>query len=200
MTLQYGGRPVAWLGLGTPADDVAAGITALQNAITASAATPGAAVAALQTAGNTAVTSLGPAIDKLSGGDPNVMNLTQQAWQQNGALAVIDSSSAATQSVADSAKAIASQMVQYYQQAAKAAAKSAAAAPAQSPAQQTNARQPKAASPADVPKAPDTPAASSSFTDWVKAHQTPLAVGGAVVAGGAILAAVLSASAPKRAA
>lgn len=122
--LRFAGRPVAWLGLGAP-DAVGSGIAALQTALAqlgGAGMSPSGSISGLQAAGLAAVQSLGPVIDALSGGNSDVMKLTQAAWQQNGKLAAIVSSDAAPQSAVDSAKAIATQMLQYYQQAAKLAA------------------------------------------------------------------------------
>jgi hypothetical protein len=109
--IQRGGRPVQGFGVGATTD-VGAGIAVLQSAL----AQPGVTVAGLQTAGNAAVGSVGPAIDALSGSNPDVMKMTQLAWQQNGKLAGVKGSDV------DTAKGIVSQIITLYQQAAKLAA------------------------------------------------------------------------------
>src|SRR5271166_4093831 len=96
-SIQRDGRPVRWFGVGAP-PDAGAGIATLQ----AAAAQPGVTVAQLQAAGNAAVGAVGPALDTLSGSNPDVMKLTQQAWQLNGKLA--------TQADVDTAKALVGQM------------------------------------------------------------------------------------------
>lgn len=132
-SIRRGGRPVSGFGVG--ADAVGSGIAALQAAIAqyggASAADPVGAVAGLQTAGNAAVGAVGPAIDALSGSNPDVMKVTQSAWQQNGKLAAVNNSASATQADVNAAKAIAQQMLTSYQQAQR-LAQPAAKAPATS--------------------------------------------------------------------
>ena len=49
----------------------------------------GGAIQALQSAGSEAVSQLGPAIDALSGGSPDVMQITHWAWNKNSVLASI---------------------------------------------------------------------------------------------------------------
>jgi hypothetical protein len=125
MNLQFGGRPVPWFGLGAP-DAIGPGIAALQAAVAQyggpGITNPSGAVAGLQAAGNAAVGAVGPAIDAMSGGSPDIMKMTQWAWQQNGKLAAVNSSGSATQADVDAAKAIIGQMITFYQQASKLAA------------------------------------------------------------------------------
>jgi hypothetical protein len=75
------------------------GISALNNAVAQATGggpitNPAGAVANLQAAGNVAVTSVGPAIDALSGSNPGVMNLTHMAWVENAKLAGYNNGSA----------------------------------------------------------------------------------------------------------
>lgn len=125
MNLQFGGRTVPGFGLGAP-DVVGPGIAALQAAVAQyggpGITNPSGAVAGLQAAGNAAVGVVGPAIDAMSGGSPDIMKMTQWAWQQNGKLATVNSSGAATQADVDAAKAIVGQMITFYQQASRLAA------------------------------------------------------------------------------
>jgi hypothetical protein len=176
--LRFGGRPVSWFGVGAP-DAVAPGIASLQAAVaqSSSSANPAGAVAALQAAGNAAVSAVGPAIDALSGGNPDVMKVTQQAWQQNGALASLNGG---TQSDLDAATKIAQQMIAYYQQAAKLAASK---APPTKSGSAANSKSP--ASSSGLPAT--TPDASSSGLDpmtWVAigCGAAALVVGGIIVA------------------
>lgn len=106
--IQRGGRPVHGFALGAGSGDtIDSGIATLQAAV----AQPGVTVASLQAAGNAAVGAVGPAIDTLSGSNPDVMKLTQQVWQLNGKLAGVND--------VDTAKALTSQMITIYQQAQK---------------------------------------------------------------------------------
>jgi len=75
------------------------GISALNNAVAQTTGggpvtNPAGAVANLQAAGNVAVTSVGPAIDAMSGSNPGVMNLTHMAWVENAKLAGYNNGSA----------------------------------------------------------------------------------------------------------
>ena len=72
------------------------------------------AIQAMQTAGNAAVGSIGPAIDALAAGDSKVMTITQRVWTRNGALAGVTSGDSATQDDLNSAKAILGDMTSQY--------------------------------------------------------------------------------------
>lgn len=168
--LRYNGRPVAGFGVGAP-DVVGPGIAALEAAVAqyggAGITNPGGAVAGLQAAGSAAVGAVGPAIDALSGGNPDVMKMTQWAWQQNGKLAAVDSSGAATQSDVDAAKAIAAQMLTYYQQASRLAASQPKAAPAAHSPRPSPAPAPAATTAAPVaPPSPPRPPRPAGTTRW----------------------------------
>ena len=98
-------------------DDVSDGLGALTATYQAIAGLtnvtdPAGAIQSLQAAANAAVGSLGPAIDQLSGSNPAVMKLTQQAWQKNGQLAVMTTDLGA-------AKSLVQQMISLYSQAVK---------------------------------------------------------------------------------
>jgi hypothetical protein len=186
--LRLNGRPVAWLGVGAP-DAVGPGIAALQSAIAqyggAGRANPGDAVAGLQAAGQAAVKTLGPDIDAMSGNSPNVMNSTQLAWQQNSALAALNSGPTGTQSDVDAAKAIVNQMITYYQQAASLAA---SPTPGVAPA-----LPPKTSGSSSKSATSPTPSVdpSDGFFGWLASNRAPLlAAGGAAVVGGVALVAI----------
>jgi hypothetical protein len=106
--------------------DVASGIIALQQAVAQYGGpgidNPSGAVQGLQAAGNIAVSTVGPAIDTLSGGAPDVMKVTQFAWQANAKLAGVRSGPDATQDDVKAAKAIVLDMISQYQQAQRLAA------------------------------------------------------------------------------
>jgi hypothetical protein len=74
----------------------------------------GGAIQAMQTAGNAAVGSIGPAIDALAAGNSQVMTITQRVWTRNGALAGVTSGDSATQDDLSSAKSILGDMVSQY--------------------------------------------------------------------------------------
>src|ERR1700676_2678598 len=78
---------------------------------------PGGAVANLQAAGNVAVTSVGPAIDQLSGSDPKTMAVTHMAWVENGKLAAVNNGASATAADVASAAASVTQIATLYGQA-----------------------------------------------------------------------------------
>jgi hypothetical protein len=184
MNLQYGGRPVSWFGVSAPADVVSAGIATLRAAVAryggAGINNFGGAVAGLQAAGNAAVSAVGPAIDALSGGDPQVMRATQLAWQQNARLASVNSSNAAVRADVDAAKAVVDQMVTLYEQAARLAA---SLAP----------KSARSAVPAALPPAVPDASPGGGLLDWLAENKTAVLAGGAVVlVGGAVLAAVAS--------
>ena len=171
--LQFNGRQVSWFGVGAP-DAIGPGIAALQASLT-QYGVPGvnrfgdAAVAGLQAAGNVAVGAVGPAIDALSGNSPDVMKLTQQAWQANGKLATVNRSDTAGQADVDAAKAIVTQMIAAYQQATRLAA---SLAPKIGP---------RSGSALTAP--PASPGASEDSPWW---FVPALIVGGAVVIAGGI--------------
>jgi len=172
MNLQYGGRPVAGFGVGAP-DVVGSGLAALQATVAQYShriTNPSKAVADLQAAGLAAVSTVGPAIDALAGGNPEVMKLTQLAWRQNGQLAAVNSSGATGADV-DAAKEIVNQMIAAYQSARLAVGSAPRSAPAS-------------------PSVPDAPPDGGGFLDWIAAHQTALIVGGVVVAVGSVALAV----------
>jgi hypothetical protein len=184
MNLRYGGRPVSWFGVGAP-DAIGPGIAALQATVAQYShriTNPGRAVADLQAAGNAAVSAVGPAIDALSGGNPDVMKLTQLAWRQNARLAAA-SSSGATGSDVDAVKEIVNQMIASYQEAARLAASSAprtAAGPA------TASRPGGSMTPPRAPPAAPTPPPDdgSDTATWIAVGVGVfvLVVGGVVVA------------------
>lgn len=190
--LQFNGRPVSWFGVGAP-DVVGPGIAALvavaQQYASPRITNPQKAVADLQAAGSEAVRVVGPAIDALSGGHPDVMRLTQLAWQKNGQLAGVNSSGA-TGSDVETAKGIVGEMITSYQQAAKLAASIAPKASAGSA--QT---QKPGGSSAMTPPVPDAPP-SGGFLDWLSANKIAVIVSGAaVVVGGGL---VVAATVPRR--
>jgi hypothetical protein len=94
------------------------GISVLNNAVRdnsgSTIANPGGAVANLQAAGNVAVTSVGPAIDQLSGSDPKTMAVTQMAWVENGKLAGVNNGASATAADVASAAASVTQIATLY--------------------------------------------------------------------------------------
>ena len=137
MNLRYNGQPVSWFGmgesdpssgcgqclLGVGAPDAGAGIATLRNALTRfsgeggfSPPPPTVAVSGLKAAGTAAVNAVGPVIDALSGGNPDVMKLTHSAWDQNRQLASVGPEDV------DTAKKIVSQMIFSYMQASNLAA------------------------------------------------------------------------------
>jgi hypothetical protein len=196
--LRLNGRPVTWLGVGAP-DAVGSGIATLQNAVAqyggAGRANPGDAVAGLKAAGQAAVKTLGPAIDALSGNSPNVMNSTQLAWQQNSALASLNSGPTGTQSDVDAAKAIVNQMISYYQQAATlATAVTPGVAPKPLATAVTPGVAPKQLGPSSSPKGSATPGMSPPDTSPPSSGidtTTWIAIGcgvAAIVVGGIIVA------------
>jgi hypothetical protein len=99
-------------------DLISDGIAGLQGAATqyggSNINNPGGAIAALQSAGAAAVKVVGPAIDALSGGDPQVAQVTQGVWQKNGFLAGINAGDSATQSDLTSAVSIVQWMASQY--------------------------------------------------------------------------------------
>jgi len=193
MNLQYGGQPVAGFGVGAP-DVVGSGLAALQATVAQYShriTNPSKAVADLQAAGLAAVSTVGPAIEALAGGNPDVMKLTQLAWRQNGQLAAVNSSGATGADV-DVAKEIVNQMIAAYHQSARLAVGS---APRSAPA---SASAPgRSLVPSASPSVPDAPPDGGGFLDWVAAHQTALVVGGVVAAVGSVALAV-AASVPRR--
>lgn len=112
---------------GDPISDSLASMQAVLNQFTGSITNPTGVVQAYQAAGNTAVGQIGPAIDALSGSNPNVMKMTQWAWSKNGQLAGY------TDDVV-SARAALQQMLTWYQQAYRLAQSQRTAAPASAPA------------------------------------------------------------------
>jgi len=196
--LQFNGRPVRWFGVGDP-DDIGPGITNLQATIkqySGRITNPSKAVADLQAAGNMAVSTVGPAIDALSGGNPDVMKRTQAAWTENKRLATVNSSGA-TGSDVDAAKTSAQEMIDNYQQAQNLAT-SLASKTGTAPATPSRSSAPAPR----LPTAPSTPPASpdvpdgGGFLDWLAANKTAVAIGGAVVVAGGI--AVVAATVPRR--
>jgi hypothetical protein len=179
--LQRGGCRVAWLGVGAP-DAIGSGIAALQTAVTqftnGTITNPGGAVAALLAAGTVAVSSVGPAIDELSGNDPTVMGATHLAWVDNDKLSRVNSGSTATQDDVTTAKNLALDMVNQYQVAQRLAM----------------ARAPKAAGSAQVSRRASTPPTTPTLPDdsvsvtspWL----VPAIVAGAAVVGGVALVAI----------
>lgn len=118
----------------------------------------GGAIQNLQSAGNNAVGSIGPAIDKLSGGNPQVMTMTQWAWQKNGTLASVKSDDSASKDDLSSAVSMLKQMVDWYGQAYRLALSlqhAQAATPAPSPHQTVY--QPPPAKPVTPPAPPINP-------------------------------------------
>ena len=97
------------------------GISVLNNAVRDNSGStitnPGGAVATLQAAGNVAVTSVGPAIDQLSGSDPKTMAVTHMAWVENGKLAGVNNGANATAADVASAAASVTQIATLYGQA-----------------------------------------------------------------------------------
>jgi hypothetical protein len=97
------------------------GISVLNNAVRDNSGStitnPGGAVANLQAAGNVAVTSVGPAIDQLSGSDPKTMAVTHMAWVENGKLAAVNNGASATAADVASAAASVTQIATLYGQA-----------------------------------------------------------------------------------
>jgi hypothetical protein len=132
--------------------DIPGGIAALTGAIAQASTNSnlGAAVSTLQAAGNAAVGDVGPAIDSLSGNDPNVTSLTQFAWNLNGNLSAVANDSSASSDDVTSASAIVSHMIDLYQQ-ALALAQKPKAAPAAVPASASIVKQ---VAPVPVPVAP----------------------------------------------
>jgi len=181
--LQFNGRPVAWFGVGAP-DVIGPGIAALQAAFaqyrSPRITNPNKAVADLQAAGNAAVSVVGPAIDALSGGSPDVMKRTQLVWQKNGELANI---TGATGSDVEMAKGIVHDMIDAYQQAASLAASLASKTVPRGSA-------PPPRLPGGSPPASDAPQ-QGGFLDWFAENTTTvlLVSGAVVVVGGVALAA-----------
>lgn len=191
MNLQYGGRSVAGFGVGAP-DVVGSGLAALQATVAQYShriTNPSKAVADLQAAGLAAVSTVGPAIDALAGGNPEVMKLTQLAWRQNGQLAAVNSSGATGADV-DAAKEIVNQMIAAYQSARLAVGSAPRSAPASAPVPG------RSLAPSAPPATPDAPPDGGGFLDWIAAHQTALVVGGVVAAVGSV--ALVAASVPRR--
>ena len=97
------------------------GISVLNNAVRDNSGStitnPGGAVANLQAAGNVAVTSVGPAIDQLSGSDPKTMAVTHMAWVENGKLAGVNNGANAAATDVASAAASVTQIATLYGQA-----------------------------------------------------------------------------------
>jgi hypothetical protein len=115
------------------------GISALNNAVAQATGggpitNPADTVGNLQAAGNVAVTSVGPAIDALSGSNPGVMNLTHMAWVENGKLSGVNNGASATAADVASAAASVTQIATLYGQAQRLAQPPPAAkAPAYTP-------------------------------------------------------------------
>lgn len=65
-----------------------------------------------QRAGQQGASVVGPAIDQLSGGNPQTTTLTHRAWGNNGLLANINSEDSATKADADAAKRLCDSMIQ----------------------------------------------------------------------------------------
>jgi hypothetical protein len=183
--LRFRGLPVAWLGVGAP-DVVGPGIAALQAAVTqyggAGITNPDGALQGLKDAGNAAVGTVGPAIDALSGGSPDVMKITHFAWMENAKLAslpmakekhVVDlpdtgvnDSVAATQDDVDAASKNVQNMIGFYQQAQRLAASkhyvTPSAASSVAPAAAKAAGVAPASRPASTGSATTTPTSSAS--------------------------------------
>lgn len=96
-------------------------ITNLQNTINQNSGDGinayGQAIQNLQSAGNNAVGSIGPAIDQLSNSNPQVMTITQWAWSKNATLASVKSDDSATKDDLSSAVSALQQMHDWYDQA-----------------------------------------------------------------------------------
>lgn len=135
-------------------DMISDGISTLQRSIPSGAITNiGGAVAQMQAAGNAAVASVGPAIDSLSGGNADVMKITQWAWSKNGELAGINSSESATADDLQAARAAVQQMLDWYGQASRLALSLKPQAPAAAPAA-TPAYRPVTTAPTSITKVP----------------------------------------------
>ena len=97
------------------------GISVLNNAVRDNSGStitnPGGAVANLQAAGTVAVTSVGPALDQLSGSDPKTLAVTHMAWVENGKLAGVNNGANATAADVASAAASVTQIATLYGQA-----------------------------------------------------------------------------------
>ena len=147
-------------------DLVSDGIAGLQSAVTqyggGNITNPGGAIAALQAAGAAAVKVVGPAIDTLSGGDPQTSRVTQGVWQQNGILAGINNGDSATQSDLTGAVGIVRGMASQYTVGARLAASLKASPAAQAAARAAG--QPKAAKTAVVRSASASAAAAPAPT------------------------------------
>jgi hypothetical protein len=161
-------------------DVISDSLSGLQHALTGAQATsdPQASLAALQAAGNAAVSVAGPAIDALSGSSSKVMTMTQWAWQKNAALAAETDLQAA---IAD-----AQQMLTWYTQASKLA--QSLHAPAAAPAAVT-ARAPAPVS--AIKPAPATALAPAAGPSWFKTHETELLIGGALALSAIVLAVLI---------
>jgi hypothetical protein len=186
--LQYNGRRVAGFGVGA-FDAIGPGIANLQATVAQYShriTNPSRAVADLQAAGNAAISAVGPALDALSGGNPDVMRLTQLAWRQNGQLAAVNNSGA-TGSDVDAAREIVNQMIASYQSAKLAAGSVPRSGPVPTPGRSAvTAPPPPAAS--STPSADDDD--KSSTWTWVAVGAGVLAL----VVGGAAIAAARSAA------
>jgi hypothetical protein len=103
---------------GSPIDD---GISHLRVAIYQNTGAGinniGGAIQALQAAGNEVVGSVGPAIDSLAGGAPDVMKMTHWAWVKNAEMAGIRNTDTARPDDLLAAGAAAKQMLDWYSQA-----------------------------------------------------------------------------------
>ena len=198
MNLRYGGRRVSGFGVGAP-DVIGPGIKALQTAVAQVSGEGGFtlprpfnAVISLQAAGTAAVNAVGPAIDALSGNNPDVMRLTQGVWQQNKQLADVDHREGIGQADVDKAKKIVGQMVYDYIAAANLASslvpKTTAAtggATASHPNNPRASRAPASASTPTAPPAPPTAPPDDSIpvtSPWL----VPTLIGGAVLLVGGV--------------
>lgn len=125
-------------GVGASEDAVGAGIAAFQSKAMQlgggggfSPPPPAIAVAGLKAAGTAAVNTVGPAIDALSGNNPDVMKMTQQVWRLNrDQLTAVDGREGIGQAEVNAAKGIVDQMIFAYEQASNLASSLAAKASA----------------------------------------------------------------------
>ena len=125
-------------GVGASEDAVGAGIAAFQSKAMQlgggggfSPPPPAIAVAGLKAAGTAAVNTVGPAIDALSGNNPDVMKMTQQVWRLNrDQLTAVDGREGIGQAEVNATKGIVDQMIFAYKQASNLASSLAAKASA----------------------------------------------------------------------
>ena len=133
-------------------------------------------------AGTAVVSTVGPAIDALSGNDPKVMRATQLVWLQNSKLAGVDSRAGIGRADVDTAKGIVNEMIFAYKAASNLAASLAPKAAGPVPASRPGGSTTPPAAPAAAPAPPADDGGNTATWIAVAAGVFVLVVGGVIVA------------------